>query len=318
MNKSSALVLLLILAAACGPSPTNREAAPTNSTVIAPPASAALTEADAIAKEKAIWETIKNKDYDTYAGTLADDQIEIAADGVYDKAASIAAVKNIEPAEITFDDWKYLPIDKDAIVLSYTVTIKGKYKGKEFPSESTRASSAWVKRGGKWLAMYHQECPVSKLPPPPASRTPPATTSPTPTSASTPLPPGSDPIATERALWETLKNKDYNGFGSFLADDSIQVEPGGVHDKAGSIKGVGEFDLSKAQLSDFKSVPFDADAAVVTYVLKLPGSAPAERHSTIWAKRDNRWLAVFHHATPIPRGTPSTPPTPAATATPSP
>jgi hypothetical protein len=318
MNKRSALVLLLILAAACGPSTTNKEATPTNSTVIAPPASVALTEADAMSKEKAIWETIKNKDYDAYANTLADDQIEVAADGVYDKAASIAAVKNIEPAEITFADWQYLPIDKDAIVLSYTVTVKGKYKGKEFPAESSRASSAWVNRGGQWLAMYHQECPVSKMPPPPAPRTPTATNSPTPASASTPLPPGSDPIATERALWETLKKKDYDGFGSFLAENSIQVEPGGVHDKAGSIKGVSEFDLSKAELSDFRSVPFDADAAVVTYVLKLPGSAPAERHSTIWAKRDNRWLAVFHHTTPIPRGTPSSPPTPAATTTPLP
>ena len=64
MKKSYALVLMLVLAAACGTPSTNREAAPTNSATTAPPASTAISEADVIAKEKAAWDAIKNKDFE--------------------------------------------------------------------------------------------------------------------------------------------------------------------------------------------------------------------------------------------------------------
>ncbi|MBA2526193.1 MAG: DUF4440 domain-containing protein [Pyrinomonadaceae bacterium] len=313
MKKSYALVLLLVLAAACTAPPTNREAAPTNRAT-ATPTSIALSEADAIAKEKAIWDTIKNKDYEAFGNMLADDQIEVLPDAVRDKAASIAGVKEFEPTEITFSDWKYLPIDKDAVVLAYHVDLKGRFKGKEFAPQSVRASSAWINRNGKWLAAYHQECEVSTTPPPTAGSSP-ARTSASPTSTSTPVTTDADPVATEKALWETLKSKNYDGFAAFLAADAMEVEPNGVYDKAGTVSEVRKFDFSKVQLSEFKSVAFDVDAALVTYLVKLPGSAPAERHSTIWAKRDGKWLAVFHHGTPISRGTAATTPSPKPAAT---
>ncbi|MGH9963126.1 MAG: DUF4440 domain-containing protein, partial [Pyrinomonadaceae bacterium] len=294
MKKSYALVLLLVLAVACAAPPTNREAAPTNSAATATPAATVLSEAEVIAKEKAIWDVIKNKDYETFGNMLADTMVEVLPDAVHDKAGSIAGVKEFEPTEITFSDWKYLPIDKDAVVVVYRVDVKGKYKGKEFPPQSAWSSSAWVNRSGKWLATFHQECEVSTAPAPPPAKSSPAKASASPASTPTPIPPGADPIATEQALWERLKNKDYDGFASFLAPDSLEVEPSGVYDKAASVKLVSQFDLSKAQLSDFKSVPFDMDAAVVTYIVKLRGPSPAERHSTIWAKSDGKWLAVFH------------------------
>jgi len=315
MKKSYALVLLLVLAAACGTPTTNREAAPTNSSVTAPPASKAISEADVIAKEKAAWDAIKNKDFETYGKMLADDGVEIVPSAVNDKAATLAGVKEFEPTEVTFSDWKYLPIDKDAVVIIYHVEVKGKYQGKEFPPQSVRASSAWVNRNGTWLAVYHQECEVSKepmqMPPPPKSS--PAKTSATPASTPTPATTTADPIANENAIWAALKSKNYDGFAALLAPDSIEVEPSGVYDKAGAVKAISMFDFSKAQLSEFRSTSFDKDAALVTYQVKLPNELP-ERHSTIWAARDGKWLAVFHHGTPIPKGTPSAAPTPKAAA----
>lgn len=319
MKKSYALVLLLVLAAACAAPPTNREATSTNSAATAPPTALVISEADVIAKERAIWDAIKNKDYDTFANMLAENQVEVLPDAVRDKAASVAGVKEFEPSEVSFSDWKYLPIDKDAVLLVYRVNVKGKFKGKELAPQNVRASSAWVNRNGKWLAAYHQECEVSTTPPPPVATSSPAKTSATPASTPTPLPAPADPLASEKAIWEMLKSKNYDGFASFLAPESIEVEPNGVFDKAGSVAEVRRVDLSKAQLSDFKSVPFDADAELVTYQVKLPGSMPAERHSTIWAKRNGKWLAVFHHGTPISAGPAAATPSPKpAAATPSP
>ena len=64
--------------------------------------------------------------------------------------------------------------------------------------------------------------------------------------------------------------------------------------------GVSQTDFSKATLSEFKSVKIDEDAAIVTYLVKIPGVAPeGEHHTTIWINRGGKWLALFHQGTPV-------------------
>jgi len=318
MKKIFVLVSLLIIAAACAAPPTNRDAtSPANANVATEPSTVALTEADAIAKEKAIWDTIKIKDYDAFAAMLATDQLEVLPEGVMDKAGSVTGVKQFEPSEINFSDWKYLSIDKDAFVVIYTVAVKGKYRGKDFPLESARASSAWVNRGGKWLAIYHQECQVKPATPPPASKSEAAkaASSPVATPAAPPAT-GPDPIVNEKIVWDLFKSKNYDAFAELLAPNFIEVEPDNVYDRAGTIKGVTMFDASKAVLSDWKAVNLDDNAALVTYTVKnqSPAFAPeGERHATIWVKRNGKWMALFHHGgTPVRKPLPPPPPSPAA------
>ncbi|MGH9908651.1 MAG: DUF4440 domain-containing protein, partial [Pyrinomonadaceae bacterium] len=184
----------------------------------------------------------------------------------------------------------------------------GKYQGKDIPTEPYRASSAWVARDGKWQAIFHQSTPILPMPATSAAK-PPARSSASPASSPATVTTGSDPIANEKAIWEALKAQNWDGFAGALAEDSIEVEPVGVFDKAGSVKSVQAFDFSKAELTDFRAVPFDADAALVIYKVKIPGPDPAEYHSTIWSRRNARWQAVFHQGTPAQ-------PAPAASASP--
>ncbi len=316
MKKIFLLISVLILTGACAAPPANRETTPP---AAASPAAVAMTEADAIAKEKAVWDTIKNKDWDAFGNMLADDQVEVTGESVNDKAASIASVKKFEPTEVVFSDWKFLSIDKDAFIVIYTANTKGKYDGKEFKPVSARASSAWVKRAGKWLAIYHQECEVKPAMTMPPSKVAKAAASPTPAPAAAPAT-GSDPSANDRIVWDLFKAKNYDAFASLLAPDLIEVEPDAVSDKAGSVKGVSMFDASKAVLSDFKSVNLDDDAALTTYIVKGDGTPDAPlgvRHSSIWVKRDGKWLGLFHHGgTPVMKPAPMPAPTAAPKATP--
>jgi hypothetical protein len=294
MKKLFVLIAALIVVVACTAPPTNRETV-NSSTVAEKPSAPPMTEADAIAKEKAIWDTIVKKDYAAFAGMLDTGQLEVTPDGVLEKAQSVSMVKDFEPNELTFSDWKFLSIDKDAYVVAYSVVAKGKYKGKDIPPTPVRASSAWANRDGKWLAIYHQECDVMNMPPPPASATKPAAPATTPAPATA----TSDPIANEKVVWGFLKAGQYDAFGNMIATDAIEVEPNGVWDKAGIMKSVNGFDFSKSTVSDFKSLNIDTDAALVTYLVTTPGAKPAEeRHTTIWAMRDGKWLAVFHQGTP--------------------
>ena len=318
MKKTFLIIAALIVISACAtPPPANREGTPP---ATASPAAVVMTEADAIAKEKAIWDTIKNKDWDAFANMLAEDQMEVTGEGVLEKTASIASVKKFEPTEVVFSDWKFLSIDKDAFIVIYTANTKGKYDGKEFAPLSARASSAWVNRGGKWLAIYHQECPV-KPPMPPAKTAPKSSTTAAASPAASPVltATGPDAIANEKSVWDLFKAKNYDAFSTLLAPDFVEIEPDGVYDKAGTVKGVSMFDASRAVLSDFKSVNLDDDAALVTYTVKSAGppSAPlGVRHSTIWVRRDGKWMGLFHQGgtevmKPMSSASPSPAPSPA-------
>ncbi len=314
MKKIFLITFALMFVAACA-APPPAKAPDTNRNSVSETAPPAISETDAIAKEKAVWDAIKAKDYDAFADMLASDQLEVLDDGVHDKAASVAGVKQFEPSELTFSDWKFLPIDKGAFIVAYTVAMKGKFQGKEFPPSSVRGSSAWIYRDKKWVAIYHQECPAKPAPAPTASSTAKPAASPAEQPVATV--PGADVIANEKAVWDLLKSKNYDGFASMLASDQLEVEPGGFYDKAATVKGVSMFDASKAVLSDWQSVKINDKAALVTYTVKGPGFvSEGERHSTIWANRDGKWAALFHHG-----GTPArtpTPPPPTPPASPAP
>jgi len=312
MKRITLLAALLLAASACTtttPTTNNTNTPPVNTnanananTTTTPQAEATVTDDTITAQEKQVWDKIKNKDADGFAGMLADDFIYIAADGVYDKAGTVNGVKDLEITDLTLSDWKVVMLDKDAAAVTYTVSMKGTSGGKAMPDSTQRASSAWVKRGDKWVAVYHQECERKEAPPSKEpSSTPAAKASPTP-AAKPAETPSDDPIAREKQVWETFKRKDYDAFASFLAEDQIEVEETGVQGKAESVKGVSQVDLSKAVLSDFKTVNLDSDATLVTYLVKGPSPtfpSLGERASTIWVNRGGKRLAVFHQGTRV-------------------
>jgi len=130
------------------------------------------------------------------------------------------------------------------------------------------------------------------MPPPPAAK---PASSPAMAKPETPTT-GSDPIANEKTVWDSFKNKNYDGFAAMLASDFLEVATDGYYDKAGTVKGVTTFDASKAVLSDFKTLNLNPNSSLVTYLVKDPVFAPdGERNSTIWVKRDGKWMGLFHH-----------------------
>jgi len=313
---SVVLSLLMLAAMSCTVSDTgNSNAVATNSNMTVPAANAnpAATAADVTAKEKQLWDTIKTKDHAAFGNMLASDLIYVSFDGVYDKAKTIEGVKMLEPTEINLTDWKTVVLNKDAAVVIYTADVKGTSGGQPIPPGAVRTSTAWVKRGAEWMAVYHQEClfeepPANQTvetsksePSAPAANANPTAGAPTPTAAGSGAA-ADDPIAREKQIWEGFKRKDYGPLADALADDQIEVEPTGVFDKAGTLAATRGFDFSKVSTSNFKATKLNDDATLVTYTVNTPGpngKLRDERHSTIWVNRDGKWLAVFHHGSPV-------------------
>lgn len=309
MKKVLVLVSLLVVGAACasGPTSNNNMTANTNKPPETKTSTGAVSESDIIAKEKAAWDTIKKKDWDGFAKTLATDYLEVLDDGAHDRAATLATIKDFELTDVTFADWKMQTIDKDAVIITYSATIKGSYKGEALPPGPYREASVYVNRNGEWVTAFYQETLARTTPPPP----PPSPTS-------TPKPPASptakpaettaDATANEKLVWDALKSKNFDAFASYLASDAVEMEADGVYDKAGSVKGASMFDFSKVQLSDWKTLKLDDDASIVTYTVTIPGMKPEkEFHSTVWVNRDGKWRALYHQGTPSREAAPAKP-----------
>jgi hypothetical protein len=301
MKKTFLFVLLFALLVACGAPPTNREATTSTNTATnsSAPTMSMPSDAEVISREKSVWESLKTKDYGRFSSQLAENQIEVTEDGVVDKAGTLESVKSFDLTEVNFSDWRVVTLDPDLVVTTYKVSVKAKEKDKELPLTDFWESTAWVNRDGKWQAIYHQGTRIMNVPaPPPAAAASPATAA---TPPATPAPmTTSDPIANEKIIWDLLRAKNYDGFGALLDPKVLEVNSSGVYDKDGIINGVKTFDASKAQLSEFRPLAIDNDAALVTYLVKILGPKPeVERHSTIWLNRDGKWLAAFHHGTAV-------------------
>lgn len=298
MKRLLAILVSALVATACvAPTETGNKPAATNAMKGTETTASTMSEAEVIAKEKQAWDAVKTRDFEGFRQIMASDGIYVSHHGILDPAGTIDETKELQLTALSFSDWKVLPLDKDAVLVTYTASINGRIKGQPLVSSRVRSSTAWVNREGKWLAIYHQDSEAKPAPTPGANK--PAAAA----SKQSPMPETSasaDPIADEKIIWDALKSKNSDAFAVLLAPDSVEVEPEGVFDKAGSVKGVSQTDFSKAALSDWKSLRIDDQTALVTYVVKIPGVAPeGEHHTTIWVNRGGEWLAVFHQGTPV-------------------
>jgi len=309
MKKLLLLVSLLVLGAACATQPSGNSNLTANMNKAGEMKSTAgPSEADLIAKEKSAWDAFNKKDAEAFGKMVTADYVEVLDRGVMDKAQSIAGMKDFEITDVSFSDWKMTPIDKDAALLTYKVTVKGKYKGEDLPPGPYYEASAYVNRNGEWLAIYYQETESKKMEPMPAPAKK-ESSSPA-TAPAKPPETGSDPIANEKIVWDLFRAKNWDGFASLLVPEFMEVEPDGVYDKSGSVKALQgmPMDMSAFELSDWKALPFDDDAKLVTYTVMMKGPKPEkDYHATIWVKRDGKWLGLYHQGTPAAAAAPAKP-----------
>ena len=125
-----AALLLLLAASACTTTTdnTNTGAGNANSNANANAAATATpagpTQADIEARERQTWEQMKSKSWDVFAATLADDFVFVGGPGVANKTQTVDALKGMELLEYTLSDFRFLKVDADLAVVTYTATDK--------------------------------------------------------------------------------------------------------------------------------------------------------------------------------------------------
>ena len=122
-------------------------------------------------------------------------------------------------------------------------------------------------------------------------------------------------VASEQKINDAFGKRDVAGMKANVADDAAAVDPGGLTSVAEFFKQLPTMDvkLTDVKLSDFKYHWVDANNVVLTYtwtgkgtVMGQPVQSPTVA-STLYTKRNGKWLAAFHQETPI-ASAPAAPP----------
>jgi hypothetical protein len=123
-----------------------------------PAMSRAQSQRTIIATEKKLWEAWKNKDFKPFKANLAADSIMIGDSGVVNKTTAIKGLEDMacEVKSYELSDIKVTFFNSSAALLTYKATQDATCGGQQAPA-AVWASSAYVMRGGKWLAASHQE-----------------------------------------------------------------------------------------------------------------------------------------------------------------
>ncbi len=116
-------------------------------------------ETQIITLEKAGWEAWKNKDTSWFQNNLSEDALHVDSAGVTDKSQTVKSLADCEVKSYSLENFKFLMLDKNSAQITFTGMQDAVCGGKTQPS-TVRASSVYVRRGGKWLNAFYTETPA--------------------------------------------------------------------------------------------------------------------------------------------------------------
>ncbi len=114
--------------------------------------------------------------------------------------------------------------------------------------------------------------------------------------------------AQETRVWESIAHQDWAAFGAFLADDFVEVTPGGFVDKAATLVEVKSGKLSRYTLSDWRTTKLGETGAIVMYKVddEWTGADGKVAHdvaycTSVWSHQGAKWVAISHQETSAPK-----------------
>jgi hypothetical protein len=122
----------------------------------AKPAKSASNETAITDLEKSAWESYKNKQADAFKKLMSKDYYGTYAEGIKNLDMEVADMAKTDLREYSLADMKVVFPGTDVAVITYKTTIQQTSEGKDM-SGTYNSGSIWVKKGGKWLEVFHTE-----------------------------------------------------------------------------------------------------------------------------------------------------------------
>ena len=115
---------------------------------------AATNDDTLLQKEKAAWQSFKDKKPDDFKKLVSGQVMAVYAEGVSDMQNELAAMPKWDMKSFAISDYKVTSDGSDTAVTTYKVTLEGTYDGKD-QSGVYNAASVWKKHNGEWQVIFH-------------------------------------------------------------------------------------------------------------------------------------------------------------------
>ena len=122
----------------------------------AKPAKSASNETAITDLERSAWEAYKNKQADAFKKLMSKDYYGEYAEGIKNLDTEVADMAKADLRDYSLADMKVVFPSTDVAVITYKTTIQQTSEGKDM-SGTYNSGSIWVKKGGKWLEVFHTE-----------------------------------------------------------------------------------------------------------------------------------------------------------------
>jgi hypothetical protein len=116
-------------------------------------------EARIIALDTQGWEAWKKNDPTWFKENTTEGFISISSDGISNKAEVVKSTPtDCKVTAYSLADFKFVMLDKNAVLLTYTAKQDAVCGGKKAPS-TLRVAVNYVQRDGKWLEALYMQAP---------------------------------------------------------------------------------------------------------------------------------------------------------------
>jgi hypothetical protein len=105
-------------------------------------------------KEKAAWQTFKEKKSDEFRKLLHADLMAVYKEGVYTLQKEMDSMQKMDMKSFSFSDFNVVFPDADTATVTYKVTMEATFEGKD-ASGTYNSGSVWRKQNGQWRAVFH-------------------------------------------------------------------------------------------------------------------------------------------------------------------
>ena len=106
------------------------------------------------AKEKAAWQTFKDKKSDEFKKLLSPNFMAVYSDGIQTKQKEIDSMQKWDLKSFALSDFNLVMTDPDTALVTYKVKIEGTMEGKDM-SGDYNAASIWQMKKGEWHPIFH-------------------------------------------------------------------------------------------------------------------------------------------------------------------
>ncbi len=105
-------------------------------------------------KEKAAWQSFKDKKTDEFTKLLSPDFMAVYADGIQTKQQEIDSMQKWDMKSFALSDFNLVMTDASTALVTYQVKVEATVEGKD-ASGIYNAGSIWQMKNGEWHPIFH-------------------------------------------------------------------------------------------------------------------------------------------------------------------